>query len=49
MVSDINATEIEKLLVLTHRRLDEFAEEKENLSFEKGVALYKYAKAHLNE
>ncbi|PTL18520.1 hypothetical protein BUZ08_01010 [Staphylococcus gallinarum] len=50
--SNISATEIEKTTGVdasSIRRIRRGERKIENLSFEKGVALYEYAKTHLNE
>lgn len=50
--SDISAIEIEKATGVdasSIRRIRRGERKLENLSFDKGVALYEYAKAHLNE
>lgn len=50
MESEISATEIEKAIGVdasSIRRIRRGERKLENLSFEKGLALYEYAKAHL--
>ncbi|MBE7342868.1 XRE family transcriptional regulator [Staphylococcus lugdunensis] len=50
MESEISATEIEKATGVdasSIRRIRRGERKLENLSFEKGLALYEYAKAHL--
>ncbi|MBG3873520.1 XRE family transcriptional regulator [Staphylococcus sp. mip270_02] len=50
--SDISASEIEKATGVdasSIRRIRRGERKLENLSFEKGVALYEYAKIHLDE
>lgn len=52
MNSDISATEIEKATGVdasSIRRIRRGERKIENLSFEKGVALYEYAKIYLDE
>ncbi|PTJ71233.1 hypothetical protein BU008_08665 [Mammaliicoccus sciuri] len=52
MESEISATEIEKATGVdasSIRRIRRGERKLENLSLEKGVKLYEYAKAHLNE
>ncbi|WP_239450428.1 XRE family transcriptional regulator [Mammaliicoccus sciuri] len=52
MESEISATEIEKATGVdasSIRRIRRGERKLENLSFEKGVKLFEYAKAHLNE
>ncbi|MEB7752585.1 XRE family transcriptional regulator [Staphylococcus pseudoxylosus] len=52
MDSDISATEIEKATDVdasSIRRIRRGERKIENLSFEKGIKLYEYAKEYLNE